>query len=210
MTLPGPGYSSVLGRAGDLHFDGPPRPLPVDLQEKLLLPLWRDEILLPAPARGHQEKEVQGTSPHSLGQIEDESDIGLILAGEGVVDLKIDLAAQTLYTLQGRLKASLAADQIMLLRRCAVQADADPRYAGGSNLVCHLRCDAVVPLLAKETRRPKATPWRAIRKISGRSKGSPPLKMSMGCKGAMLSRKESASSVESSSASGREEAEARQ
>ena len=76
-----------------------------------------------------------------MGKVEDECDIGVILTGKGIVDLKIDLAAQTLYTLQGRLKTSLAADQIMLFGRYAVQADADPRYAGGSNLICHLRGD---------------------------------------------------------------------
>jgi hypothetical protein len=68
----------------------------------------------------------------------------------------------------------------------------------------------VVPLLAKETRSPNDFAWRTRRNMSGRRSGSPPLKMSMGRNGAMLSKKEIASVVESSVGSGFLEAEARQ
>jgi len=141
MPLSGPGYPGVLGCAGDLHFDSPPRPFLVNLQEKLFLSLRRDEVRLPAPPRGHQEKEVQGRGPHLLGQIEDCRYVGFILAGKGVVDLKVYLAAQILNSLHGRLKASFAANQIMLLWRCAVQADADSRDAAGRNFVRRLWCE---------------------------------------------------------------------
>jgi hypothetical protein len=67
-----------------------------------------------------------------------------------------------------------------------------------------------VPLLAREVRRPRDTACRMIWKISGLSRGSPPLRMSMGCRGAILSMKASASFVFNSSGSGAGVAQARQ
>src|SRR5690606_14565558 len=61
-----------------------------------------------------------------------------------------------------------------------------------------------------ETRMPCETACRMMVKRSVRSRGSPPLRMSIGWSGAMLSTNLMASSVSSSSLSGSREAEARQ
>ena len=90
-----------------------------------------------------------------------------------------------------------------------IEADADPHDTGPFDPLDGLGVRRV-PFVAREARIPRLRAYSARWKMSGRRRGSPPLRISIGRRGATWSMNPSASSVESSAPSGEAEAEARQ